>query len=68
METYFKMGQLPIRISQVCGQCNQKMWRSFFEGVTTILFYASLSDYNTLVVAGSGQEVCPLPLNPRYSV
>ncbi|KAH9976049.1 guanine nucleotide binding protein, alpha subunit [Russula compacta] len=55
METYFKMGQLPIRISQVCGQCDQKRWKYFFEDVTTILFYASLCDYNKLVFSDSGQ-------------
>ena len=66
MGTYFENAQVSIRISQVCGQCKQKIWNYFFEDVTAILFYASLSDYNKLVVPANGQEVCPLSLNPRY--
>ena len=55
METYFKMGQLPIRVSQVYGQeCELRKWIHLFEGVTSIIFFASLSDYN--------ERVCLLPL------
>ena len=66
-ETYFTMDQTPIRVSHFRGQCKQKIWNYFFEDVTAILFYASLSDYNKLVVPANGQEVCPLSLNPRYT-
>ncbi|KAH9988714.1 heterotrimeric G-protein alpha subunit, GPA3-like protein [Russula vinacea] len=47
MEIYFKVGQLPIRVSQVYGQEGE--WRKrmhLFEGVASIIFFASLSDYD----------------------
>jgi hypothetical protein len=55
MEIYFKVGQLPIRVSQVYGQEGE--WRKrmhLFGGVASIIFFASLSDYN--------ERVCLLPL------
>ena len=59
MEIYFKVGQLPIRVSQVYGQEGE--WRKrmhLFEGVASIIFFASLSDYN--------ERVCLLPLVMIY--
>lgn len=51
MQTYFKMDQLSIRVLQVYGQeCKPRKWIRLFEGVTSIIFYVSLSDYDKRVV------------------
>ncbi|KAH9970776.1 G-protein alpha subunit-domain-containing protein [Russula compacta] len=55
-ETYFTMDQTSIRVCHICGQRDKKFWKYLSERVTTILFYASLSDYNKLVTTGIGQE------------
>jgi guanine nucleotide-binding protein subunit alpha len=58
METYFQMGQQSIRVLQVYGQeCERRKWIHLFQGVTSIIFYASLSDYNK-TAAGQVVEVC----------
>ena len=63
METYFGMGQLSIRVSQVYGQeCERRKWIHLFEGVTSIIFYAPLSDYDARVVPWS-ERVCLLPFS-----
>ncbi|KAH9980450.1 guanine nucleotide binding protein, alpha subunit [Russula vinacea] len=51
METYFTMDQLSMRVLQVYGQEGEpRKWINLFEGATSIIFYASLSDYNKWVV------------------
>ena len=60
METYFQMGQSSIRVLQAYGQeCELRKWIGLFEGVTSIIFYASLSDYDKRVV-GRNSRVCLL--------
>jgi guanine nucleotide-binding protein G(i) subunit alpha len=70
METYFEIGQLSIRISQVYGQeCEQRRWIHLFEGVASIIFYASLFDYDEVEderAVGWGVRVCLLPLITMY--
>ena len=62
METYFQMGQSSIRVLQVYNQeCELRKWIRLFEGVTSIIFYASLSDYDKRVV-GRNSRVCLSPL------
>ncbi|KAH9970775.1 G-protein alpha subunit [Russula compacta] len=47
METYFTMGQSSLRVLQVYGQrCARRKWIHLFADVTSIMFYASLSDYD----------------------
>jgi hypothetical protein len=66
METYFKMDQLSIRVLQVYGQeCEQRKWIHLIEGVTSIIFYASLCDYDKRVV-GWNRRVCLFPLLTMY--
>ena len=58
METDFKMHQQSIRVIQVYGQESEpRKWIHLFEGVTSIIFYVPLSDYNKRA-AGRGVEVC----------
>ena len=46
-ETYFETDQRSIRVLQLCGQgCEQRKWIHLFEKITSIMFYASLSDYD----------------------
>ena len=66
METYFNMGQISIRVLQVYSQLSErKKWIHLFEGVTSIMFYASLSGYSESV-AGWSKQVCLLPLLTMY--
>jgi hypothetical protein len=62
MQTCFKMDQLSIRVLQVYGQeCKPRKWIRLFEGVTSIIFYASLSDYDKRVVRrNKGVRLFPL--------
>lgn len=47
LETYFESGQLSIRVLQVYGQeWGPKKWINQFESVTSIIFCASLCDYD----------------------
>ena len=66
METYFTMDQVSMRVLQVYGQEGEpRKWIHLFEGATSIIFYASLSDYNKWVVDLKVQ-VCLLPLLTMY--
>ena len=68
METYFTMDQLSMRVLQVYGQEGEpRKWINLFEGATSIIFYASLSDYNKWVV-GLKVQVCFLPLPTMYVI
>jgi len=62
METQFNADQLSIRISQVYGQqgCFRK-WIHLFEGVTSVMFCASLSDYDEPGVSLRSRRVSCLP-------
>jgi hypothetical protein len=64
-ETYLKTGQLSIRVLQICGQGERRKWIHLFEGVTSIIFYVSLSDYDNPVV-GCDDRVCLLSLLLMY--
>jgi guanine nucleotide-binding protein G(i) subunit alpha len=65
-ETYFKMDQTSIRVLQVCGQEGErKKWIHLFGSITSIIFYASLSDYDEKA-AGWSEEVCLLPMLTMY--
>ena len=67
METYYEMGQLSIRLSQVCGQkCERRKWIHLFEGIASIIFYASLSDYDERVVGRV--QVCRVSFPLGYDV
>ena len=67
METCFKMGQGSIRVLQVSGQESAlRKWIHQFEGISSILFYAPLSDYDKRV-AGWGEQVCLLLMLTTYS-
>ena len=65
METYFytdrSIQYLNItRVLQIYG-CKTRKWIHLFGGVTSIIFYASLSDYDKWIV-GSDERVCTLRL------
>ena len=63
-ETCVKTGQLSIQICQVHGQQNnRRKWIHLFENVTSIIFCASLSDYDQEVI-GEAQQVCIFLLSP----
>jgi len=56
METYFKMGQLSIRVLQVSGQESvRRKWLYQFDRITSILFYATLSGYDQRVAGWTEQ-------------
>jgi guanine nucleotide-binding protein G(i) subunit alpha len=59
VETYFDTNELSIRVLQIYGglECGWRKWIHLFEGVTSIIFYAPLSDYDRWVV-GSDEQVC----------
>jgi hypothetical protein len=63
IETYFDTNELSIQVLQIYGglECNWRNWICIFEAVTSIMFYASLSDYDKWVV-GSDERVCILHL------
>jgi guanine nucleotide-binding protein subunit alpha len=66
MGTYFKTGSLSIRVLQVYGQdWERRKWIHLFEGVTSIMFYASLADYDKRAV-GRNEQVRLLPLPTMY--
>ncbi|KAI0255640.1 G-protein alpha subunit [Lactifluus subvellereus] len=68
-ETYFNFGQLSIRISQVKHQQNvQWKWIHHFEGVTSIIFCASLSDYDQEVIGEDQQTLLAESLSIFKSV
>ena len=45
-EIYFSMGQLAIRLCHISQRSERKKWIHSFENVTSIIFCASLADYN----------------------
>ena len=45
-EIYFSMGQLAIRLCNISQRSERKKWIHSFENVTSIIFCASLADYN----------------------
>jgi guanine nucleotide-binding protein G(i) subunit alpha len=50
-ETSFVMGELTIQLCDVSGQRSERRkWIHQFEGITSIIFYASLADYNQEVL------------------
>ena len=64
METYFNRDRSSIqplsliRVLQIYG-CKTRKWIYLFEGVTSIMFYVSLSDYDKWVVGSESDErVC----------
>jgi guanine nucleotide-binding protein G(i) subunit alpha len=61
-ETCFPMGQLSIRICLVTSEISKrKKWIHLFEGVKSILFCASVLDYNR---RGESGEECIAFLSP----
>ena len=59
METYFKSDGLSIRVLQVYGQeCKPKKWLHHFGSVKSIIFCASLCDYDVRRVAAEGEQAC----------
>jgi len=63
VETHFNSNHYSIRISQVYGQvgCLRK-WIPVFDGITSVMFCASLADYDEPGVSGRGGQVCIPPL------
>lgn len=54
------------RIIDVGGQRNQRQkWIHFFEGVTAVVFFASLSSFDELVEEDKSSVNCNLPYNAR---
>jgi guanine nucleotide-binding protein G(i) subunit alpha len=45
-DIYFPLGQLSLRLYHVSQRSERKKWIHFFAGVTSIIFCASLADYN----------------------
>ncbi len=63
METHFNLDQYSIRISQLYGQRGYfRKWIPLFEGVTSVMFCASLSDYDEPGVSRRSRRVCVSPL------
>jgi guanine nucleotide-binding protein G(i) subunit alpha len=51
-----------MRLTQVSGQKSERRkWIHLFEGVTSVIFYTSLSGYDQWAV-GRDEQVCLLPL------
>ena len=67
-ETYFETDERSIRVLQVCGQglggYEQRKWIHLFESITSIMFYASLSDYDE--AASWSEQVCLFSLLTMY--
>jgi guanine nucleotide-binding protein G(i) subunit alpha len=66
METHFDIDQLSLRVLQVYGQqCWRRKWMCLFEGVTSVMFCASLLDYDEPPSGASlsvpDQRVCAPP-------
>ena len=60
-ETRFDIGQLSIRLLQVYGQQGYfKKWIHQFDGVTCLMFCASLADYDEPGISRRNQRVCAL--------
>lgn len=50
-ETRFEIGDAIFRLFDVGGQRSERRkWTACFEGVTSIIFLASLSDYNSCII------------------
>ncbi|KAI9431935.1 G-protein alpha subunit [Lactarius indigo] len=63
IETYFPMGQLSIRLCHVIGQRSMRTrWTHIFESTTSIIFCASLLDYDRWDEDGEGRPSFPSPL------
>jgi len=45
-DTYIPLGQLSLRLCHVSQRSQRKKWIHYFESVTSIIFCASLADYN----------------------
>ena len=66
METHFITDRLSMRVLQVHGQeGDPRKWIHLIENATSIIFYASLSDYNKWVV-GLKVQVCLLRFLTMY--
>ena len=56
-ETYLKFGELSIRVVQIYGQkCKLRKWFHHFGSITSIIFYASLCDYDVRRVDAEGEQ------------
>jgi hypothetical protein len=60
METHFNLDQYSIRISQLYF----RKWIPLFEGVTSVMFCASLSDYDEPGVSRRSRRVCLSSVSP----
>lgn len=59
--THFDVDKLSIRMLQVYGQQGHfKKWIHLFEGVTCLMFCASLADYDEPGASRTNQQVCAL--------